>query len=128
LGGLGSMHFDRRTIHRFKTITSMFSTHYPETAYKMYIINAPMMFTALWKMVKVFLHPITAAKIDVVGSNWKPVLHKNGVRLFNPEGKKVVDSLKTYHSLLAQLAADFDLAVLAKGYMPEAEAEALAHP
>jgi hypothetical protein len=39
-------------------------THfYPETMWKIYLVNTPMLFRAVWTVVKPWLHPITAAKV-----------------------------------------------------------------
>jgi hypothetical protein len=35
----------------------------------MFIINAPWIFTAAWAVIKPWIHPITAAKITVLGHN-----------------------------------------------------------
>jgi hypothetical protein len=41
-------------------------THfYPETMWKIYLVNTPMLFRAVWAIVKPWLHPITAAKVCV---------------------------------------------------------------
>ena len=41
---------------------------------KMFIINAPTIFTIIWSFVKRVVDPRTVAKIDVVGSNYLPKL------------------------------------------------------
>lgn len=49
-------------------IFSMGSTYYPESMWKIYLVNTPMIFRAVWSMVKAWLHPITVNKIQIVGS------------------------------------------------------------
>ena len=44
---------------------------YPETMYKMVIVNAPVFFTATWRIIKGWLDPRTTAKIDVISSRSK---------------------------------------------------------
>ena len=45
-----------------------------QTMGKMFIINAPTIFTIIWSFVKRVVDPRTVAKIDVVGSNYLPKL------------------------------------------------------
>lgn len=40
----------------------------------MFIINAPMLFTAVWSIVKAFLDEVTLAKIQILGSSYKSKL------------------------------------------------------
>ena len=40
----------------------------------MYIVNSPMLFSAVWAMVKVWLDPKTREKIHIIGSNYKKQL------------------------------------------------------
>jgi hypothetical protein len=37
--------------------------YYPESLYRMFIINAPFVFRAVWAMVKPWLHPITKERV-----------------------------------------------------------------
>jgi hypothetical protein len=65
---------DFMTIVRLSADVS--KVNYPETLGKMYIINAPMVFPMVWRLVKVFLDPDVASKIEILGSKsrWFPVL------------------------------------------------------
>jgi len=40
----------------------------------MFIVNAPMLFSGVWAMIKVFLDEKTKSKITIVGSNYKDKL------------------------------------------------------
>ncbi|VDC04009.1 unnamed protein product [Peniophora sp. CBMAI 1063] len=51
--------------------TQIGQDRYPEVMGKFYIINAPWGFSAVWGIVKGWLDPVTAAKIDVCGSDYK---------------------------------------------------------
>ena len=42
----------------------------------MFIINAPMMFSAVWAMVKIWLDEKTKNKITIIGSGYKEELLK----------------------------------------------------
>ena len=50
---------------------------FPEGTYKMYIINAPWPFRALWKTIKKFLDPITVSKTEVMGGEYLKELIKD---------------------------------------------------
>ncbi|KAF4681336.1 hypothetical protein FOZ60_012244 [Perkinsus olseni] len=49
--------------------------NYPEVLGTMFVVNAPFIFTAIWKVVSPMVDPITRSKIVVLGSNYKPTLH-----------------------------------------------------
>ena len=49
---------------------------WPNSLEKMFIINAPWSFRAAWSMVKIFLHPVTAAKVAILGSHYTKELLK----------------------------------------------------
>ena len=57
-----------------QAITELDQDCYPERLAKTYIINAPMIFPALWKLIKAFLDPVVAAKVEVLGSNYRQEL------------------------------------------------------
>ena len=63
----------------YQVYINVFSWFYPESLWKMIIINAPWVFTGIFGIIKPWLHPITAAKISVYGSNYKEKLEKIGV-------------------------------------------------
>jgi len=67
-----------RNFYRVKdyvmSAASIGQDHYPETMGKFYIINAPMLFTGVWAVVKPWLDEVTVAKIQVLGSKNKDVL------------------------------------------------------
>jgi len=46
------------------------SNLWPNTLEKMYIINAPWPFRFAWKIIQNFIHPITVAKIDILGGDY----------------------------------------------------------
>jgi len=52
-----------------KKIFDIGSTYYPETMFKIYLINAPLVFRAIWAVIKPWLHPITVAKVNLLGSS-----------------------------------------------------------
>ena len=46
----------------------------PEVVHKLYIINASLVFTGVWKIVKTFLHPNTVAKTKILGKDYLETL------------------------------------------------------
>jgi len=52
---------------------------YPESLEKLYIINTGWLFQTAWLVIKGFLHPITAKKVVIIGTNYREVLNKVGI-------------------------------------------------
>ncbi|KAJ3352174.1 cytosolic factor, phosphatidylinositol/phosphatidylcholine transfer protein [Kappamyces sp. JEL0680] len=50
------------------------SQNYPEVLHKLYIINAPLLFSSIWYMVSGLLDPRTVSKITILGSDYMAVL------------------------------------------------------
>ena len=50
------------------------SDYYPEVMGNMFIVNAPMLFSGIWAVVKGFLDEKTRNKIKIIGSNFLPTL------------------------------------------------------
>jgi hypothetical protein len=59
-----------------KGIAAIDQQRYPETLGKLFIINVPSIFPMVWRTVKFFLDPATAAKIQIYGAkkDWQPQL------------------------------------------------------
>ena len=59
-----------------RAIADVDKVQYPETLGRMIIINAPSVFPFVWRMVRIWLDPEVAAKIQVLGEEreWTPVL------------------------------------------------------
>jgi hypothetical protein len=60
-----------------KRTSAIAQNYYPEMMGKMFVINAPMMFTSVWGMVKPLLDEVTVKKIVILGSNYKDELKKD---------------------------------------------------
>ena len=56
------------------SVSSIAQNYYPETMGRMFIINAPTLFTAIWVIIRQMLDEATVAKISVLGSNYKKEL------------------------------------------------------
>mmetsp|Transcript_6061 Transcript_6061/g.21398 ORF Transcript_6061/g.21398 Transcript_6061/m.21398 type:complete len:114 (+) Transcript_6061:118-459(+) len=56
------------------------STYYPESMWKIYLVNSPLIFRAIWAIIKPWLHPVTLSKIQIIGSA------KEAIKKMNEEG------------------------------------------
>jgi len=63
---MGMLAGSKRTV--LQKILSLGSTYYPETMWQIYLINSPMIFRAVWAILKPWLHPITVNKIQIIGT------------------------------------------------------------
>eukprot|EP01025_Chloroclados_australasicus_P002455 TRINITY_DN1055_c0_g1_i2.p1 TRINITY_DN1055_c0_g1~~TRINITY_DN1055_c0_g1_i2.p1 ORF type:complete len:492 (-),score=36.16 TRINITY_DN1055_c0_g1_i2:370-1845(-) len=61
----------RRTLQE---ITKIDQDNYPESLGKVFIINAPIIFKAVWKFIHPLLNPRTRGKIELYGQNYKQAL------------------------------------------------------
>eukprot|EP01126_Amoeba_proteus_P019704 TRINITY_DN2020_c0_g2_i3.p1 TRINITY_DN2020_c0_g2~~TRINITY_DN2020_c0_g2_i3.p1 ORF type:complete len:347 (+),score=61.30 TRINITY_DN2020_c0_g2_i3:492-1532(+) len=69
LSGLSYAHLHKKVIEIIGTIAHIDDNYYPAILRKFIIINAPFLFTVFWNVVKKFLHPRTASKFEVLGSD-----------------------------------------------------------
>jgi len=75
------------TLNKFKNLVqSVISEEqhlFPETLYKLFIINAPWAFRAIWAIVSNFVDPITYQKVNVLGASYLDemlkILNKNEI-------------------------------------------------
>ena len=73
-GGIGMA---TPAVYRFmKLTTTITQDNFPETLYKMFIINAPMLFSVIWSVAKVFIDKKTQNKISIIGGRYKKELLK----------------------------------------------------
>jgi hypothetical protein len=47
---------------------SVGADHFPESIWKIYVVNTPMIFRAIYGIVRPWIHPITQAKVNIIGS------------------------------------------------------------
>jgi len=79
--GLNSDHLTKEFRVLLKKTAEVLSGHYPETMHKTYIINGPLIVRAAWNVSRHMMHPISAAKFSILGSDWKKVFDRDGVVL-----------------------------------------------
>ncbi len=81
LKNLRMSHFSKDVRSVIKSIISLGSEFYPESLWKLYLINAPTIFRAIWSVLKPMVHPETLAKTFILGgqSDFLPVLLREGL-------------------------------------------------
>ena len=76
LAGLTLRHASASTLAVLKHRTRLEEDNYPEVVKRVFIINAPALFTATWGLVRHFLDDGTAAKFCICGTDFAPTLLK----------------------------------------------------
>ena len=125
LKGLAFAHTSKRMVALMRTLNARFSYNYPESVAKIYVINAPFVFSALWTIVKNILHPITVAKLEVCSSDHYTSFAKGGVRL---DGGALPEkpSLVGYYTQMQRLRAEIkDDHLLLNGWLAEEDLAAM---
>jgi len=123
LSGFGKAHMSSTMMNWFKAFSASFGLYYPETMHRTYIINAPMLFTGVWKIARNFVHPVTAAKISVSSWGHESVFKRDGIVLFKGSIK---ESFTPWRTIAASLARSHHLTDLAVGcYAPPEDTAAL---
>lgn len=56
--GFGTKHMGAQFRKPMKEVLDQLQFYYPEVVKKLYVVNAPMIFRMLWRMVKPWLHPV----------------------------------------------------------------------
>eukprot|EP01006_Ploeotia_vitrea_P066574 TRINITY_DN95262_c0_g1_i1.p1 TRINITY_DN95262_c0_g1~~TRINITY_DN95262_c0_g1_i1.p1 ORF type:complete len:263 (+),score=46.84 TRINITY_DN95262_c0_g1_i1:52-840(+) len=72
--GLSMGHASKAAISYFKMQSAVDEANYPEHLAYCFIVNASMIFTTIWKMVSVFVDPITREKVKVLGGDYQETL------------------------------------------------------
>ena len=71
-GGIG---IASPTVYKFmKICMNVAQNNYPETLYRMFIINVPMLFSIIWTVAKHFVDKKTQNKVVICGSSYKKEL------------------------------------------------------
>lgn len=112
--GLSLAHLDNRTINLVRGFNRLFAYNYPETVQKLYIVNAPSIFTMAYRAIKKFLHPITVSKIEVCGANYEAVFARNGVKLWKGG---IPSEPPSWTAEMAKLRLEHPEELLKRGYM-----------
>merc|ERR1719219_3360585 len=62
-----------------KIIIGAVQNSYPESLYKMYLVNSGWFFKMVWGIVQMFVDPLTKKKISVLGGSWRKTLAADGI-------------------------------------------------
>lgn len=71
---IGKLMMSSKLMEYLKATIECAQNNYPEIVKKIYIINAGIMFTVLWNIIKVFVNKKTEEKIKVLGNDYKEKL------------------------------------------------------
>ncbi|TPX43008.1 hypothetical protein SeMB42_g03254 [Synchytrium endobioticum] len=75
--GTGFHQFDTKALMLLKAVAESEQDYYPERLSRLFIINAPFLFTRVWSVVKPWLNQVTLDKIHIMGSNYNETLLKH---------------------------------------------------
>ena len=122
--GLSAAHVDSRQLAMIKALSAIFSYNYPETVQRIFVINAPFVFSALFGVIKQFLHPVTVSKLQVCGGDYASTLKANGVTL---DGGAIPARPKrpSWVATMAKLREHHEEALLTRNYLPDGDAAAM---
>jgi hypothetical protein len=79
LGGIGMGHSSSKFTNPARSVMDIDQWFYPESLQKMYVVNTPWVFKALWAIARPWLHPVTQSKIQVCGSGYVDELAADGI-------------------------------------------------
>jgi len=74
LSGLSWKHSYRPAFSLMKRTVEIDEANYPETLKCLYVINAPKIFSVMWKVVKPWFDPQTLSKIKIFSTDYKEAL------------------------------------------------------
>ncbi|CAN0223327.1 unnamed protein product, partial [Discosporangium mesarthrocarpum] len=74
VSGVRPWHLTPTILGVVRSLTGTMKAHYVERCYKSYIINAPVVFMALWRVISPLLDTRTRAKVQILGTNYLPTL------------------------------------------------------
>ena len=66
LQGLTTSHLNKKTLNIIKAQSAIDAVCFPETTSRMILVNAPLLFTAFWRLCKAFLDPRAASKVELI--------------------------------------------------------------
>ena len=92
-----------------KAIVTGAGSFFPETAWKLFIVNAPFIFRSAYKVISPLIHPVTRDKIKILGgkSAYLPAMQKAGIPLSAlPQSMGGTCEDKSIEQCIEQLLAD----------------------
>jgi hypothetical protein len=82
LEGFPAKYFSQDVIPHVRQIVLWAAECYPETLHRMYILNCPVVFRVIWRLIRSRIEPNTAAKIEVLGDDrreWHDMWRRHGL-------------------------------------------------
>ncbi|DBB03850.1 hypothetical protein WJX77_000741 [Trebouxia sp. C0004] len=76
LAGLRMNMLNQNTIKVFKSMSGIYQDHYPELMSHMFLVNIPLMFAAVWKVLQMFVDDRVKAKIRFLRKADFHILHE----------------------------------------------------
>ncbi|KAA6424603.1 MAG: sec14 cytosolic factor [Trebouxia sp. A1-2] len=76
LAGLRMSMLNQNTIKVFKSMSGIYQDHYPELMSRMFLVNIPLMFAAVWKVLQMFVDDRVKAKIRFLRKADFHILHE----------------------------------------------------
>ena len=76
------------SLAQIKIAISILQNHYPERLGMIFVINAPFVFTAAWRLIQPLLDERTRNKIEILGSNYFDIItqHIDATQIEKPVG------------------------------------------
>mmetsp|Transcript_37252 Transcript_37252/g.80700 ORF Transcript_37252/g.80700 Transcript_37252/m.80700 type:complete len:139 (-) Transcript_37252:43-459(-) len=68
-----------RVKDQIRAIFHVAEYYYPETLWKMFLINAPWVFRSIWMVIQPLIHEKTRVKIKLMGGNYIEEMKEHGV-------------------------------------------------
>eukprot|EP00474_Spongospora_subterranea_P004597 CRZ05055.1 hypothetical protein [Spongospora subterranea] len=65
LNGLNSSHISKNVYQYIKSCAEIDQKYYPEALNRMFVVNAPFLFSAIWRVIKPWVEPRTSEKISI---------------------------------------------------------------
>ena len=75
-------HFTKDTRELVKSFIKMASDNYPETVFKIFVVNAPFVFRSAYALASPFIHPVTRDKIRICGGPSPSIVHENSLPIW----------------------------------------------
>lgn len=76
LAGLRMNMLNQNTIKVFKSMSGIYQDHYPELMSRMFLVNIPLMFAAVWRVLQMFVDDRVKAKIRFLRKADFHILHE----------------------------------------------------
>lgn len=125
IAGLSFAHTESGAIGLLRAYNASFSDSYPESVARILVINAPVVFSVVFSLIRPFLHPVTVSKLSVCSSHYAASLREHGITLRAEYGSTVPDATPSWVAEMREVRAELPADALERGYLPAADADAM---